>query len=360
MTRLSIPQFLCLEAWLVANTNITSSEVISVGQKLLIFLNICGPGATFRQIAEHTAHSLATISRIFEEMLHAMKLLHRSFVTLPDVNSIPEGLMNKPKLAPYFLDCYGAVDGSLVPAWIKNQDPSPWRSRKGFLAQNVMAAMDFEERFVYVLPGWEGSAHDSRVISDAIERGFKAESSTSDSDVRRYYLADAGYTPFGGLLLPPYRGVRYHLKEWSKQIEQDQTDGDANKPQNKEELFNLRHAMARNVVERGFGQWKAQWAIIDGKKQNMSMRTQVLIVYATTALHNWLKWYKSVFGLAFDDPESFQTDEHEATNQSNDDYDDGRFKRSAAADKAMLERRDKLAEKMWANYCTYIRPENLF
>jgi hypothetical protein len=29
-----------------------------------------------------------------------------------------------------------------------------------------------------------------------------------------YYLADAGY-PNSDLLLVPYRGVRYHLKEWA-------------------------------------------------------------------------------------------------------------------------------------------------
>jgi len=44
--------------------------------------------------------------------------------------------------------------------------------------------------------------------------------------------------------LTPYRGVRYHLKEWAK--------GNL-KPQNKEELFNLRYSKLRNVIERIFG-----------------------------------------------------------------------------------------------------------
>ncbi len=42
--------------------------------------------------------------------------------------------------------------------------------------------------------------------------------------------------------LTPYRGVRYHLKEWGRANE---------RPQNKEELFNLRHSSRRNVIERG-------------------------------------------------------------------------------------------------------------
>jgi len=49
-----------------------------------------------------------------------------------------------------------------------------------------MAAVDFDMNFLYVLPGGEGSAHDSRVLNDALEKGFSAPPG-------RYYLADAGY-----------------------------------------------------------------------------------------------------------------------------------------------------------------------
>jgi hypothetical protein len=33
-----------------------------------------------------------------------------------------------------------------------------------------MAIMDFDLKFTYVLAGWEGSAHDALILSDAIER----------------------------------------------------------------------------------------------------------------------------------------------------------------------------------------------
>ncbi|KNE93885.1 hypothetical protein PSTG_12796 [Puccinia striiformis f. sp. tritici PST-78] len=32
---------------------------------------------------------------------------------------------------------------------------SPWQNRKGVLAQNVLAAVNFNFEFVYVLAGWE-------------------------------------------------------------------------------------------------------------------------------------------------------------------------------------------------------------
>ena len=46
----------------------------------------------------------------------------------------------------------------------------PFRGRKGSCTQNVMAVVDFDLKFTYVLAGWEGSAHDALVLADAIER----------------------------------------------------------------------------------------------------------------------------------------------------------------------------------------------
>ena len=40
-------------------------------------------------------------------------------------------------------------------------------------------------------------------------------------------------------LITPYRGVRYHLKEYGRRG-----------PENEKELFNLRHASLRNEIER--------------------------------------------------------------------------------------------------------------
>ena len=36
--------------------------------------------------------------------------------------------------------------------------------------QNVLAAISFDLKFIYVLAGWEGSAHDSHVLNDAFAR----------------------------------------------------------------------------------------------------------------------------------------------------------------------------------------------
>ena len=45
-----------------------------------------------------------------------------------------------------------------------------FRGRKSYPSQNVLAVVDFDLRFTYVLAGWEGSPHDSLVLKDALTR----------------------------------------------------------------------------------------------------------------------------------------------------------------------------------------------
>jgi hypothetical protein len=42
--------------------------------------------------------------------------------------------------------------------------------RKHTTTQNVLAAVNFDLQFTYVLAGWEGSAHDALILRDALER----------------------------------------------------------------------------------------------------------------------------------------------------------------------------------------------
>jgi hypothetical protein len=66
-------------------------------------------------------------------------------------------------------------------------------------------------------------------------------------------MVDARYASRHGFL-PPYRGVRYHLSEFSS----------TNHPTNAKKLFNLRHSSLR-VTVRAFGALKGRFRIIHNK-----------------------------------------------------------------------------------------------
>ena len=114
--------------------------------------------------------------------------------------------MNNPKFAPYFSNCLGALDGTHVDMHLPAVNQPCYRNKKQGLSQNVLAVCNFEMEFTFVLPGWEGSAHNVRVLQDAqSNHGFITPS-------HRYWLGDAGYSNSEHVLVP-YQGTKYHLKE---------------------------------------------------------------------------------------------------------------------------------------------------
>jgi len=64
----------------------------------------------------------------------------------------------------------GAIDGTHVPANVPVEIQGKFWGRKEGTIQNVLAAITFDLNFIYVLAGWEGSAHDSRVLGNALSR----------------------------------------------------------------------------------------------------------------------------------------------------------------------------------------------
>ena len=131
---------------------------------------------------------------------------YTTYVQFPTGNSTPVKIQQNPKFFLYFRDTIGAIDGSHISITPPALFCPLYRNCKGFLSQNALFACDFNLNFMYALMGWEGSALDAHVYSDAIGTDLPIPA-------RKYLLADAGFPQELGLLVP-YCGVRYHLAEW--------------------------------------------------------------------------------------------------------------------------------------------------
>jgi hypothetical protein len=226
--RMSLETFFALRDWLLLHSCLRGSRKykgVSVEEKLIIFLYTTSKGASSRDCCERFSHSPSTISksviislvlnyklivyRAFHEVLQALVVLHQHIVQqpLPPPDTIiSRRILDDTRFTPYFNSCIGALDGTHIACHVPTADQPRYRNRKQYLSQNVLAICNFDLQFVYVLPGWEGSAHDQRVLQSALyQHGLNIPKG-------QYYLGDAGYsnTPY---CLVPYRGVRYHLKE---------------------------------------------------------------------------------------------------------------------------------------------------
>ena len=262
-----------------------------------------------------------------------MLLLYKDVIKLPTAETpLASRIANDDKYKSYFSDCIGALDGTHIDVHVSPLDQPRYRNRKGHLTQNVLAVCDFNMRFTYVLAGWEGSAHDTAVWRDAqYYKGFKTPEG-------KYWLGDAGYANTDTILVP-YRGTRYHLKEQRLSKK---------KPENAKELFNLRHASLRNVIERIFGVLKRKYQILRSASE-YSIETQTRIILACCALHNFVR---SIEGDSADillekEPQEPQVDIQPAI----------KYPEGQVSSKRMDKFRDELAEKMWKDYQSYITRE---
>ena len=129
------------------------------------------------------------------------------YVKLPPAEQTPPEIWNDPKLYPFFKDCWGAIDGTHIEAFVPDDTMACYQNCKGFLSQNVLVACAFNMCFCYVLPGWEGSASDGHVFNDTCQHSLTIPPGT-------YFLADAGFPTCAGLIVP-FTHTHYHLKEWA-------------------------------------------------------------------------------------------------------------------------------------------------
>ncbi|XP_024030639.1 uncharacterized protein LOC112094304 [Morus notabilis] len=193
---------------------------MNVHEQLFIFLYIICQSSNNRESQDQWQHSDATISKYFHAVLKALYELRFDFLTPPNFNIVdPVVAARGNKYMPWFQNCIGALDGTHVPVVPPAANAKAWRNKKGFFSQNVLGVCSFDMRFTYMLAGWEGSAHDARVLASATETREKNFPTPPEG---KYYLVDSGYANTD-CFLAPYRGSTYHLQEYRARRGRPQT-----------------------------------------------------------------------------------------------------------------------------------------
>ncbi|OAY73319.1 hypothetical protein ACMD2_10004, partial [Ananas comosus] len=82
-------------------------------------------GVANRILAETFQHFGETISRHFNNVLRGIVRLKDDYIMLPSSNAA---------------NAIGAIDGTHIPVMVERSKQAPFRCRKGFTSQNMMAA----------------------------------------------------------------------------------------------------------------------------------------------------------------------------------------------------------------------------
>ncbi|XP_042467192.1 uncharacterized protein LOC122050348 [Zingiber officinale] len=217
------------------------------------------------------------------DFFHEMTQFHRSIDRMPcRTSSLTRRMYIQEILDGHPQNCLGAIDGTHVSAWAPTSIQTSFRGRKVIVTQNVMLVCDFDMLFTFVYTGWEGTTNDSRVFIDALTRH---ENHFPKPCGDQFYLVDSGYPNMPGFLAP-YRGQRYHLRDYRRQ----------GRPRGKEELFNYRHSTCRNIIERCIGVLKARFRILKDMP-NYPITSQRLIPLACCAVHNFIHRHHAMDNL---------------------------------------------------------------
>lgn len=267
-TRMDRHSFHRLCDMLKTTGRLSATRNMNVEEMVAMFLHIVAHDVKNRVIKRQFARSGETISRQFNKVLNSIIRLYDNLLEKPE--PVPEDSTDS--VWKWFKNCLGALDGTYIKVNVLAEDRPRYRTRKNEIATNVLGVCTQDLKFIYVLTGWEGSAADSRILRNAVFRtnGLKVPKGF-------YYLCDAGYTNGEGFLAP-YRAERYHLNEW--------TEG--HQPNTPREFFNMKHCLARNVIERCFGLLKGRWAILR-TKSFYPVKIQCRIITACCLLHNHIR-----------------------------------------------------------------------
>ena len=253
-------------------------RVISGEEQLALFLDWAREAHSFRGCAKSTRVAPETARRYVRKVAERLCRNALETMTWPKPHEL---FGDTPKYQP-FRGAVGAIDGCHCPVHesILGGDVlqrESWRNRKGFLSTNVLAVSTLGHtlRFLSIFPGAEGRANDARLFA-TIRRELREKIPNGG-----YLLGDAGFPLVRNFILTPYRGVRYHLKEWAASAE--------HRPSTPEELFNLRHAQLRNAVERIFGVWKRRFKVLSSPPEWRNIDDAMNVLRALAALHNLIR-----------------------------------------------------------------------
>ncbi|KAG6482981.1 hypothetical protein ZIOFF_059621 [Zingiber officinale] len=158
---------------LMADGKLKGNRNMSISELVISFLHIITHNVNNRILKHQTARSGETVSRQFHLVLNYVLRLHNILLKKPE--PIPENYTDERwkwfKGCLGALDgCLGALDGTYINVNAPIDDKPRYQTKKGEIATNVLGVCISNMQFSYILPGWEGSTADGRVLWDAISR----------------------------------------------------------------------------------------------------------------------------------------------------------------------------------------------
>ncbi|CAA0806872.1 Unknown protein [Striga hermonthica] len=127
-------------------------QKVRIQESVAVFLHTIKGHQRHRHAAETFRRSTETISNHVHIMITALRTLAPKYIRPPNFTRVPQWIQKNRYLYPYFKDCIGAIDGTIIPAWIPEEDHGKYRCRKAYA--NVPGFLSPYRDDRYHLPEW--------------------------------------------------------------------------------------------------------------------------------------------------------------------------------------------------------------
>jgi hypothetical protein len=167
--RLRRPDFDNLHEALTINYGLQSTIGMSSIEYLAMFLCTVGGPQSIRQVENRFERSTETINRKFNHVLNYLNRLTINNIEPKDPQfSTVHSRLQEACFSPHFHGAIGAIDGTHTLVVVPSSVMIAHFGRYRETTQNVLAVCDFDMRFTFVVAGWPGSVHDTRVFNEAL------------------------------------------------------------------------------------------------------------------------------------------------------------------------------------------------
>ncbi|XP_027183864.1 uncharacterized protein LOC113782154 [Coffea eugenioides] len=215
---------------------------VTIEEALAMTLVMMSHNMRMRMIVDRFNHSLEIVHRNIHEVIKGLCTFAQFIITPRRQDEVHPKIFNATRFYLWFEDAVRTIDGTHIPASVPSRRQVAYTNRYG--VQSVVC--DHDMRFVYVYAG-------------------------------KYYLADSVYRNLPNFL-PPYKGRQADVSGRRR-----------GRFATAKKLFNYKHSILCNVIERTFGVLKRRFAILRGAIPHYMMTAQINVVIVCCAVHNFIR-----------------------------------------------------------------------
>jgi hypothetical protein len=124
---------------------------------------------SIRQVENRFERSTETINRKFNHVLNYLNRLVVDNIKPKDPQfSMVHSRLQEARFSPHFYGAIGVIDETHIPVVVQSSVMIAHFGRYRKITQNVLAVYDFDMRFTFIVVGWAGSVHNTRVFNETL------------------------------------------------------------------------------------------------------------------------------------------------------------------------------------------------